>query len=454
MDIFKICKLKKLNDDQKQRLIDDTMSINRTKETIFQNYFKHLSWDEDLVDKMLRNGHRIDCTDSHDQTLIHSVIHHCRGEKIATAKINWLLQNNTPIESSRYSFIDTIVDLAKGHHNKSVEWSERTILDIVCAYGESGKIKEFDTSIRDSKHACFNFCIWLNNVNCIEYLDTVFQCNYDVDDISLCNRDYLYKNRDTLARFLSKSSNAMSSMLVPAFHESFRADNSKTLPHIYLKVITEGIKNINLLYEFGFKDSDFEGVKYFWDHVWYLLKNPHGGHRDYKEILIYGLINGKIQDIPTCFVKIYKLELGDLKLFIKEGTVNDVDYGSTFGDVRVNPNVMKKHYVLFANQSHLSDIRVLAHHLFPEDVSDYPKVLERVIEITESNRYEEYTLERCEKNKKDIMDFLIECDGNYQSVTNDGKSKKKSKKKSNIVKVAKRLGTKRKMARISSKQTC
>jgi hypothetical protein len=463
MDSFKIAKRKKLTDEQKQQLIDDTDSKNRMKETVLQNYFKHLSWDEELVEAMVANGHRLDSIDCHGQTLIHSVINHCRNETKATAKIHWLLKNNAPIESERYSFIDTVVNLVGFHHNnKSKEWREQIIIDIVREYEKNGKIQNLNTVTIGTKHNAFNFSFWLKSVENITYLDTIFDCNYNMTNIiELSDHNYLrvsrefYKNRDTLSYFITKSPDALTAPFIDYYNK--RREREPTIPYIYRKLIERAIDNIDIPYRFGFKDDECDGIDHYWNtQIWKTLSNPRGGLNCYKQILIYGLVSGKIRTLPTSFVKIYKLSVDDLKKYIEEGVVDEIRYGFTCANIMADQNILRKHYVVsYPDQP---DRCVPTHHLFPEDCPDNAKHAERIRNISKCNGYADYTLERCERDKLEILKFLKDFNGFTDRNDQDNRDSRviktakrmKSRESSRNRKIAGRPGTKRKNIRKNS----
>jgi len=254
---------------------------------------------------------------------------------------------------------------------------------------------------------------------------------------SLCARNIFYKNRDILSYFINKSPNALTAKYIVRHKQ----DGPLNIPYIYKQIIFYAIENIDILYRFDFNGQYLDDLDYFWNTwIWRFLSNPHGGLDNCREVLLYGLVSGNISHLPTSFVKIYKLSVNDIKKYIDEGIVDKINYGNTHSDIRIDPKILEKRYVMLDRNRK----SVLAHHMFPEDCLDNA---DTIIRISQINGYEDYTLERCERDKADILEFLKELHGvDYTKPDPVPKVVKvvKSDKKPKLLKLAGRPGTKRK----------
>lgn len=394
MDVFAIVKRKRITEDQKRLIIADNKSVNRARESVIQNYFKHTSWDEQLADSMIRNGHRLDRENIEHYDMFHLVIYHCRDPKIATAKIKWLIKNNAPID-----IIKTVFLLAISSSNKSGEWCEYILMEIMKSHEIIEKLDNLNTDIRE-EYQNLNFCFELQSLENIIYLDTIFKCNYDVMKMDIeITRKFSQKflnNRDVLIYFMEKSSNALTVMCSDLLNE-----HQKSIPFLYKSVVENAIDNIDILYNFGFQDDD--NIDYFWNHcLWHILFLPHSNvYPTTKRILIYGLVSGKFHSLPTGLIKIHKLEVNDLMNYIDFKIIDSVNYGNAHCNTNkydIDDNLAKHFVTGLAPFIDLS-------HMFPEDFDDV-EMKEKIIKMTRRNGYEDYTLERCSRIKRDIYEFL------------------------------------------------
>jgi hypothetical protein len=95
-DLFKLCKLSKLNESDKQQIIQNPTIKNNWGENLLHNYAKHNGCDFELMEKMIANGHDINNINKKGYSMIYSCFEFSKSKKI-NEKMIWLLKNNCPV---------------------------------------------------------------------------------------------------------------------------------------------------------------------------------------------------------------------------------------------------------------------------------------------------------------------------------------------------------------------
>jgi len=321
MDLFNLTKRKKLDIDEKQKLISNPTIINGCNETLLQNYLKHNGCDIELMNNMVNNNHDINHQNEKGETLFHSCLLYCHDRKNKYIKINWLLDNNCNIHGNK---IDLTNFMLYTYSETSSEYFNliQKIYDM----------KLLETNLLVEKYNHINASYICDKLKTLIWYDTHFNMNYDftIVNYEFASKYSFFRNPlKDLAVHGNKNCPETAKMFEYICNKNPNIlninHNEDTLMHRIL-VQCENMSIFDIAIRYNIEDYN----KYLKCSEWDILVKyiQERGYSYYcKQKFIFGIINKKITQFPICLIKKLAIKKEDFNNYMNCSKYSEIDLG-------------------------------------------------------------------------------------------------------------------------------
>jgi hypothetical protein len=301
MDLFKLCKRKKLKPEEKQKILDNPTILNNIGENLFHNLLKHDNCDIELYNQMLILGHDLYNTNKMGYTSFYSCIEHCKNEK-RHDKLCWILGHDNQKMLHTKSFEPTHYMLFYFTYERWYLGFDDKHFRIIQKLHELNLLEKNLTTNKYEKINMDEICVTLEQL-------LWFEQNFNY----LTNKSYYYGN--TIFHCLEKSKDLeLIEYLFKKYPNSVNTPDLnmeiKLLEQLFVKyklndTYENQIAKIGLLYKYGFDNNDGQAWRDLFD-----LNFDMNSQFD-RNILVWILNNKKMKWFNWTLIKRYQLTLDD-----------------------------------------------------------------------------------------------------------------------------------------------